>query len=266
MRQHSQKAMLKCGKTDECLAPRFLIRLLFALFLFAWPFRLAASEGLENQAAICEEAGAYAASRVGIPFAVMQALTRTETGRRLNGEFLPWPWTVNMEGQGKWFGTPAEALTFATENFDRGARSFDVGCFQVNYKWHGEAFASIEDMFDPYQNALYAAQFMASLYAELGSWTAAAGAYHSRTPEYAAKYSARFSQILERMDGTPGLGQTDFLGEPQTEFAALDTPPTPREFAPLIPVQNLTGSLFVADGGAVPGLLLAARGSLLRPN
>ena len=51
-------------------------------------------------------------------------------------------------------------------------------------------------MFDPDAGAAYAAQFLKSLYAERGDWSAAAGAYHSQTPERAGVYRARFDRIL----------------------------------------------------------------------
>ncbi len=216
---------------------------------------------------ICEDASEYAASRVGVPLQIMRALTRTETGRRLDGQFLPWPWTVNMEGEGKWFATMHEALNYAISNYETGARSFDVGCFQVNFKWHGEAFSSIEEMFDPYQNALYAARFLASLYQELGSWTAAAGAYHSRTPELAEKYETRFSDILTRLsaDSPPGDGpEFGFAVATVSVGQSSDTLIVPS-FAPLVPETNTTGSLFIARESSVSGLLRQANGAILRP-
>ncbi|MGB7240845.1 MAG: transglycosylase SLT domain-containing protein [Sulfitobacter sp.] len=100
-----------------------------------------------------------------------------------------------MQGKGVWFETENEAKAFVREKMGHGARSFDVGCFQINYKWHGQAFASVEDMFDPVLNARYAAKFIASLHRELGDWSKAAGAYHSRTEKYANKYIARFNEI-----------------------------------------------------------------------
>jgi hypothetical protein len=100
-----------------------------------------------------------------------------------------------MEGAGKWFETEDSARAYVFRHFKQGARSFDVGCFQINYKWHGDAFASIEEMFNPTKNALYAAKFLSSLNAELGSWSAAVGAYHSRTPKYAKLYKARYDKI-----------------------------------------------------------------------
>ncbi|MFQ5438081.1 MAG: transglycosylase SLT domain-containing protein [Paracoccaceae bacterium] len=145
---------------------------------------------------ICRAAAKKAALRTGVPYAVLLAITLAETGRMKKKEFLPWPWTINMEGAGHWFQSRAKALAFAKRNFDRGARSFDLGCFQINYKWHGSGFASMEDMLDPEKGALYAAQYLASLFREKGNWTLAAGAYHSRTPVFAKKYSDRFERIL----------------------------------------------------------------------
>ena len=57
-------------------------------------------------------------------------------------------------------------------------------------------FPSLEAMFDPDTGADYAAQFLQSLYAERGNWSAAAGAYHSQTPARAGVYRARFDRIL----------------------------------------------------------------------
>ena len=130
-----------------------------------------------------------------MPVSVLLAITRTETGRSRNGSTEPWPWTVNMEGTGKWFSTKAEAQNYVNEAYNRGARSFDVGCFQLNYRWHGQNFSSIEQMFDPLENARYAARFLLELYAEKGNWRDAAGAYHSRTPSFATRYIGRFDRF-----------------------------------------------------------------------
>ena len=154
---------------------------------------------------LCDRA-AYQASRdKGVPLDVMQAISRAETGRSGKSGLQPWPWTVNMEGKGRWFATLDEARSYVFSHFKTGARSFDVGCFQINYRWHGEAFRSIDDMFDPLLNAQYAADFLLKLYQEFGNWPDAAGAYHSRTPEYANKYTARFDRIRANLPGEAKL-------------------------------------------------------------
>jgi hypothetical protein len=104
-----------------------------------------------------------------------------------------------MEGKGAWFDTYEEARDYVAQQHARGARSYDVGCFQINYRWHGQHFASVEQMFDPDANAAYAARFLSELYAELGDWSRAAGAYHSRTPTFAGRYRERFDRIRARL-------------------------------------------------------------------
>lgn len=146
-------------------------------------------------AGVCDAAARRAARDQGIPLDVLRAITRTETGRSGKNGLQPWPWTVNMEGAGKWFDTQAEAKRYVDAHFKRGARSFDVGCFQINYRWHGHAFETVDQMFDPVINAQYAARFLMELYAEFGDWSKAAGAFHSRTPQFANRYATRFDRI-----------------------------------------------------------------------
>ena len=155
--------------------------------------------------AICDASSAVAAAERGIPADVLYTITLTETGRSRGGKLRPWPWTVNMEGAGFWFDTRAEALAYVQEKFDAGARSFDVGCFQINYKWHYQNFESIEEMFDPMANARYAARFLSELHSENPDWTIAAGKYHSRTEVYASRYRARFDRIRATLGKMPDV-------------------------------------------------------------
>lgn len=151
-------------------------------------------------AGLCDRAARQAAQVHDVPLDVLRAITRVETGRSNGGTLEPWPWTVNMEGTGHWFPSQAAAQRFVFDRFKSGARSFDVGCFQINYRWHSQAFRSIEDMFDPETNADYAARFLRELHNELGSWSAAAGAFHSRTQSLADGYAARFERTRARLE------------------------------------------------------------------
>ncbi|MEM6637751.1 MAG: transglycosylase SLT domain-containing protein [Pseudomonadota bacterium] len=158
---------------------------------------------------ICHAAAAAAAAESGVPRSVLTAIAFTESGRRTGGAFLPWPWTVNMEGKGLFFETPDAALSYVRTEMTRGAVSFDLGCFQINFRWHGQHFQSLEDMIDPVESAQYAARFLTTLFLEFGSWEKAAAAYHSRTPKYANRYKRRFSDYrndllhLDAADGPP---------------------------------------------------------------
>lgn len=154
-----------------------------------------ATQAFSSEAATCDDAATIAAREQNIPINVLKAVTRVETGRRINGELRPWPWTVNMEGEGHWFQTEDEARHYVFKHFKQGKRSFDVGCFQINYRWHGTAFRSIDEMFNPLENARYAAQFLNRLFDELGDWTDAVGAYHSRTPKHADRYTRKYKSV-----------------------------------------------------------------------
>jgi hypothetical protein len=150
---------------------------------------------------LCITAAQNAADQTGVPVSVLLAITLTETGRPTESGLRPWPWAINQAGEGHWFQTPEDAIQFAESQLDLGLRNFDVGCFQLNHRWHSKGFTSTTDMFDPTSNALYAAKFLADLYSEVGDWSLAAAKYHSRTPEYANRYQAKFDAILANMSG-----------------------------------------------------------------
>lgn len=205
-------------------------------------------EAALETALLCDRAAAHAAKKTGVPVNILRALARTETGRSLQGQFAPWPWTVNLEGEGRWFGSKDEAHSFAVTGHSEGSRSFDVGCFQINYKWHGASFSSIDAMFDPKTNAVYAARFLRDLFSETGNWSDAAAAYHSRTPSFATKYKARFDRILAQM--TPE--QNGLLVDP------VSGPTVARNSYPFLvrednAVRRL-GSLVPTRAGKRPGL------------
>lgn len=166
-------------------------RLALALLLFASP--LVASP---DPAQLCEAAAARASAATGVPLTVLRAIALAESGRADGGDTRPWPWAVNYGGDGRWYDTREAADLAATERQSLGASNIDLGCFQLNYHWHGAAFPSISAMLEPDSNAMYAAEFLRGLYAETGSWSDAAAAYHSRTPELAETYRARFDAFL----------------------------------------------------------------------
>ncbi|MFT3687646.1 hypothetical protein [Paenirhodobacter sp.] len=177
-----------------------VVAMLGSVFAATSPAALSAS---------CTRAAEEASQRSGVPISVLKAISYNESGRKVEGGFGPWPWTVNMEGAGHFFDTFADARAYVAKEYARGARSFDVGCFQINYRWHGEAFELIDQMFEPLANAMYAARFLAELHAETGSWNAAAGAYHSRTKVHADRYSARFASVRQKFlseDQALGVG------------------------------------------------------------
>jgi hypothetical protein len=143
----------------------------------------------------CDAAASRASQQTGVPSDVLTAITRAETGRTVNGRSAPWPWTVNEGGAGSFFDSKAAAIAHVQDALSLGATNIDIGCFQLNWRWHGAAFATLDQMFDPSNNALYAAEFLLQLYHEQGDWDAAIGSYHSRRAEAAAGYLAKVADL-----------------------------------------------------------------------
>ncbi|MEO1291305.1 MAG: lytic transglycosylase domain-containing protein [Pseudomonadota bacterium] len=171
---------------------------LFVLLVAAMAFQGEAEAGIDRlsprerdrTARLCDHAVAVAAERHKVPQRLLRSLGLVESGRKVDGARRIWPWTVNMEGAGRWFGNRADMLRYIRAEQAKGKRSFDIGCLQVNRRWHGQAFRSLDHMADPMASADYAARFLKELHAETGDWAIAAGYYHSRTGKHATRYRA----------------------------------------------------------------------------
>jgi Transglycosylase SLT domain len=201
------------------------------------------AQAADDPGALCDAAAQVAARESGVPVDILLAITRAETGRRSDGVFRPWPWAINVGGQGFWFSSEAEALNAASDRLTAGDDNFDIGCFQINTHWHGQAFTTLTDMFDPAQNARYAAQFLTELQQETGDWDKAIAAYHSRSPELAGPY-------LDRVTALRGLQPSLPSGAVQTAAAVPDRP----NLFPLLKAgaQGATGSLVPLQNGIGP--------------
>jgi len=134
----------------------------------------------------------------GIPSGLLQSITRVEAGRKTStGEFMPWQWTLNDRGEGLFFDTREAAMTYLEAAVAKPDHSVDVGCMQVNTKWHLEAFYELADMMDPSQNAEYAAIFLLDLHAAHKSWDEAVKHYHSSDASKNVRYHQRVLAELE---------------------------------------------------------------------
>ncbi|EYD73642.1 transglycosylase SLT domain-containing protein [Limimaricola hongkongensis] len=132
-----------------------------------------------------------------IPGNLLLAIGIQEAGVTRGGHQTIWPYAVNAAGEGRLFDSRAQALGWIAQRRAAGIDSIDVGCMQINMRWHPEAFEDTAQGFDPARNVDYAARFLRGLYEEFGDWTAAAGAYHSRTPEAQQVYLAALRRNIE---------------------------------------------------------------------
>lgn len=123
-----------------------------------------------------------------IPKNLLKSISLVESGRKVNGKFIAWPWTINVEGKGYVFKTKKEAIDAVKKHIKQGKTSIDVGAMQINLKHHPHAFKSLEDAFDPQINIAYGAKYLKELYKKTGNWNDAVAYYHSASPKFHNKY------------------------------------------------------------------------------
>ena len=154
-------------------------------------------------AKLCTEQTSRLEQSEQIPSNLLTAISLTETGRWQKGsrEILAWPWTVTAHGRGQHFDTKQEALLEVEILMTQGVRNIDVGCMQINLKYHDDAFTSIAEAMDPKANTAYAAKFLKKLYEQKKDWMKAAGAYHSATPDKNLKYRTKLVRLWRKTQG-----------------------------------------------------------------
>jgi hypothetical protein len=153
-----------------------------------------------GEAAQCESAIVRASSQTGVPLRLLLALVPTESGLRRahgHGPSYPWPWTLNTNGRGSFhFRTREAAEKHLNALVAAGIDNIDIGCMQINWHWHGTAFASPAAALSPAINAAYAAVLLQEYKRQSGSWAEAVGLYHSHTPALADAYRCRVAREL----------------------------------------------------------------------
>ena len=123
----------------------------------------------------CEAEIVRAAGRYHVPVGILYAVGLTETGRKGSLQ----PYALNIEGKASFAASAAEAMATFRAAQKAGATLIDVGCMQINHRYHGDAFAGLAAMFDPHANVDYAARFLLKLKARHESWTMAVARYHA---------------------------------------------------------------------------------------
>ena len=224
--------------------------------------------------ALCEDAIAEAGKEVGktlkMPANLPLSIARVESGRAdaATGRARPWPWTINAGGVGSFYASKAEVIAAVQALRARGVQSIDVGCMQVNLRYHPQAFADLEEAFDPRINARYAVRFLTALYRQTGNWVQATAYYHSQTQdlgeEYARKVLGPSAVPVGAVAGVPGKAGA----EPSGPYESW--PPPGMAYAAFPPANYAFGAFAQQGAGAkspakasvlaVPGLTAPGKG------
>lgn len=152
---------------------------------------------------VCGQETARQEKMMAIPDRLLHAISLVESGRwdAEHRATLAWPWTVMAEGEGRFLPTKQAAIAEVMKLKARGVRNIDVGCMQVNLLAHPDAFATLDEAFEPRSNVAYAAHFLRELYANDNNWGQAGAHYHSQTPSEAAPYKAKLMSVWDKSRG-----------------------------------------------------------------
>jgi soluble lytic murein transglycosylase-like protein len=149
----------------------------------------------------CEREMTRAAAATGVPLNVLYSVGLTETGRRGQLE----PYDLNIDGREVRSDSLAEAMARFAAAKAGGAKLIDIGCMQINAHYHAGHFASLGAMFDPRLNVDYAANYLKSLKAEVGTWTLAVARYNAG-PDNPAAERTYVCAVIRNMVAS-GFGQ-----------------------------------------------------------
>ncbi len=161
--------------------------------VLAAPARAGAANSAAGPDRICATVISETEPQWRIPDKLLYAISVVETGRwdAEAEQNFAWPWTVTAEGKGRYFASKATAIRAVEQLQRRGVSNIDVGCMQINLRYHPGAFADLNEAFDPTTNITYVAAFLSDLRIERKSWTQAVKHYHSSTPELQAPYRTK---------------------------------------------------------------------------
>lgn len=177
-------------------------------------------------ASLCSKAIHNVAPKISVPEDVVMAVALTETGTKRSGRLAPYPWAINVEGRGFLFPTKKKAIKAVRKYLKQGKKSIDIGCMQLNWRWHGQKFGySIEKAFDPTTNITVGAKYIREHYYKYKNWHKAAGRYHSGTSKHAKRYQRRYLKNLKIAKAQLGQKGT-YVGK---SYASTIPKPKPRK-------------------------------------
>jgi hypothetical protein len=120
-----------------------------------------------------------AARQADIPSTVLYAVALQESGIRLRGNLVPWPWTLNIAGKSVRYSNRTEACLGLQRALKRvPAKRIDVGLGQINVGYQSRHFDHPCELLNPYRNLAIAATLLSEQHMPGEHWGVAIGRYH----------------------------------------------------------------------------------------
>ena len=134
------------------------------------------------------------AAEYGIPVKLFYAVALAESGKTIASmnRRRPWPWTLNIAGEGVYFNTRWEAWRALDQSLRAGQDSVDIGLMQVNWRFHQDRLGNSWLALEPYHNLTVGADIFKNCYKNRRDWWASVGCYHAPSDSVRArKYRKR---------------------------------------------------------------------------
>ncbi|MAT91222.1 MAG: lytic transglycosylase [Halioglobus sp.] len=145
------------------------------------------------------------ASEYGLPPALLYSVALTESGQSSlsEGQFRPWPWALNIDGEGHYFSS-RQLAWHALQAALTEASSVDVGLMQISWRYHRASLGSSWQALDPYHNLRVAAAILRDCFVGHTHWIQSAGCYHApNDPARADRYGQRVKAHWMRLTDAP---------------------------------------------------------------
>ncbi|RMX06793.1 lytic transglycosylase domain-containing protein [Corticibacter populi] len=180
------------------MAAPALILARVALLLFG-----ATLAGIASAQEVPPPAYQLAAQCAGIPSTVLYAVALQESGARINGRLVPWPWSLNVAGASRRYASRAEACAGLRSALrDVPPTRIDAGLGQINLGYQKHRYRQPCDLLDPYDNLRIAAEILREQHSPGEDWLLAIGRYHRPAGGApAARYRRSVDQHLARVLG-----------------------------------------------------------------
>ena len=181
------------------------MKLFKASIIFTMSFLILAKEAFADNTdklKLCENTIESIELQTDIPKGLLLGIGKAEAIRKIKNKFVIWPWTLNHAGKSMFFDTKKQMRNYVFKNLKRNDFNIDVGCMQINIKWHKNNFKKISDMFEVNPNISYAASFLKQLKNKHGSWDKAIKHYHSSDPKKNNPYLIKVKSFWKKVENT----------------------------------------------------------------
>ena len=145
---------------------------------------------------------------------------------------------MNAGGDSSYFQTKEDALRSLKDRINNGVTNIDIGCMQLNFRWHKDFFNNLSDMISPIKNVDYAARFLNKLHQRHRSWEKAVKYYHSSKSKFNVKYYRKVKAVWNKENNesslAPKLVAAVFAPKPKKENIIIKK----KETTPLIKLNQ----------------------------